>query len=160
MTGLDAEHRPCSNILTKESISLLQLATRDKVFVLDMNALRTALSAGDWAELNSRYFCNPAVTILGYGLSGDLQLIARSLPEHFPRLLDTAQGVLELELLDRRLCSASEGFLLTKPHALDDQRGLNGLVESLFGRPLDKRHQVSYWDRRPLTEAQVWFYWT
>ena len=33
--------------------------------------------------------------------------------------------------------------------------GLAGIVEALFGFHLDKREQVSNWDRRPLREAQI-----
>lgn len=34
-------------------------------------------------------------------------------------------------------------------------RGLSLLVQQVLGKPLDKRQQLSNWDRRPLSEAQL-----
>ncbi len=36
-----------------------------------------------------------------------------------------------------------------------ESKGLGGLVEAIFGLPLDKRDQMSDWDRRPLTKEQM-----
>ncbi len=36
-----------------------------------------------------------------------------------------------------------------------DGKGLSGLAEAVLGLPLDKRDQMSDWDKRPLTKEQV-----
>ncbi len=36
-----------------------------------------------------------------------------------------------------------------------EEKGLSGLCESYLGLPLDKRDQMSDWDKRPLSEDQI-----
>jgi hypothetical protein len=157
LTGLDAEHRPTS-FLSEETVALVQLATMTHVYILDMNQLRKTLTTEDWTLLKEKYFLAPAVTILGFGIRGDLQIIARSLPYVFGDLETSAAAVIDLDFLDRRLMSSSEGLMMRKPHLIESGRaGLSGLTESVFGKPLDKKDQMSDWDKRPLTENQVGF---
>ena len=153
LTGLDAEHRPCS-LLSHEKVSLVQVATDSLVFIFDMLRLAELLSVHDWREWNQKYFSNRMCTILGYGIKGDLLTISRSLSEPFADLAKTATSVVDLALLDRRLSSISAVRPLKKPFPTTGS-GLSGLVESLFQKPLNKMDQMSDWDKRPLTENQV-----
>ena len=153
ISGLDAEHRPCS-LMSHEKVALVQVATPSSVYIFDMIVLGEVLSADDWREMNRKYFSNEMCTILGFGIKGDLSTIARSLREHFVDLPKTATSVVDLELLNRRLSGASMARPLEKPFR-PTASGLSGLVESLFQHPLDKKDQMSDWDKRPLTENQV-----
>ena len=153
ITGLDAEHRPCS-LMSHEKVSLLQVATKSSVYIFDMVCLAEVLSVDDWLEMNQKYFLNKRCTILGYGVRGDLSTISRSLREPFADLPKTATCVVDLALLDRRLSSISVANPLKKPFPTTAS-GLSGLVESLFQNPLNKMDQMSDWDKRPLTENQV-----
>ena len=63
-----------------------------------------------------------------------------------------SQSVLDLDILERQLTRASMQ-ILNKPFHTDG-KGLSGLVQSIFGLPLDKRDQLSDWDKRPLTNDQ------
>ena len=60
--------------------------------------------------------------------------------------------MLELDILDKQLTGTSFQ-ILTKPFSVDG-KGLSSLVKSLFGLPLDKRDQMSDWNKRPLTRDQ------
>lgn len=50
--------------------------------------------------------------------------------------------------------SPIEGTFMSRPNPVTT-KGLAGVVEGFFGLPLDKRDQISDWDRRPLTENQI-----
>ena len=153
ITGLDAEHRPCS-LMSHEKVALVQVATSSSVFIFDMIRLGQVLSIDDWREMNQKYFSNKMCTILGYGISGDLSTISRTLREPFADLPKTAAAVVDLALLNSRLSSVSMARPLRKPFPTTTN-GLSGLVESLFQNPLNKMDQMSDWDKRPLTENQV-----
>ena len=155
ITGLDAEHRPCS-LMSHEKVALVQVATKSSVYILDMILLADVLSVDDWQQWNQKYFSNKMCTILGFGIRGDLSTISRSLREPFADLPKTATSVVDLALLDRRLSSISMARPLKKPFPTTAS-GLSGLVESLFQKPLNKMDQMSDWDKRPLTENQVVF---
>lgn len=61
--------------------------------------------------------------------------------------------MLDLDPLHRQLFLASNQVLIATYSS--ENRGLSGFVESLFGLPLDKRDQISHWDKRPLSESQT-----
>lgn len=47
------------------------------------------------------------------------------------------------------------GLFTGKKAPREIRTNLSGLIESFFGVPLDKREQISDWERRPLREAQI-----
>ncbi len=47
------------------------------------------------------YFLNPKVTILGYSIRGDLQAMAKTLPDAFHDLESRSDSVLDIEILEK-----------------------------------------------------------
>lgn len=155
LTAVDCEYRLSSlDTNTKESVALVQIATPDKVFILDMIVLIDLLSEKQLKDLVQQYFLGELCLILGYGLRNDYRVLANTHPA-FQRLVDNERqikNVLDLEMLSNCLTSGYKK-VVDLPYSSSD-RGLAGLVEQTFGLPLDKRDQRSNWDKRPLTETQ------
>ena len=152
-TGLDAEYRPQAQS-SQDRVATLQIATPDKVFIIDVVTLTDALPESAWERLVRDYFANKSVGILGFGLRGDFQVMAKSMPAVFGELEARSESVLDVEMLEKRLTGVSAGGLVDRPFATD-RGGLAGLVEAVLGRPLDKRDQMSDWDKRPLSANQL-----
>ncbi|XP_059078997.1 exonuclease mut-7 homolog isoform X2 [Tigriopus californicus] len=148
VSGYDSETLP----MTSDGVALMQVAFPDQVFLLDANALSGKLSHEDWTGFVQGYFNNPNLLKLGFGLAPDLKNMERFHPA-FANLRQTAKRVLDLDPLHRQLFLASNQVLIAS--YTSDNRGLSGFVESIFGLPLDKRDQISHWDKRPLSESQT-----
>ena len=80
MVGIDIEWPPFGTKLAKASV--LQIATHDKIFLLDIFSLREEKSCSviHSRQLIRLLFGNPHILKLGYGLKEDLQVLSRSLP--------------------------------------------------------------------------------
>ena len=61
--------------------------------------------------------------------------------------------MVDLDLLEKRLTSAASG-IFDRPRDTQE-KGLAGLVDIYLGKPLDKRDQISNWEKRPLSQNQV-----
>ncbi len=133
LTGLDAEHRPTS--LTSEakvavlqvqkftkiiSDSLyimrkktptLQIATPDRAYILDFNLLVVVLSDRDWSRLASAYFLNPLVTVLGFSLGGDFQILSKTVPGALRDLEKRTESALDLDVLERQVVGATHNLM-------------------------------------------------
>ncbi|XP_023348772.1 uncharacterized protein LOC111717508 isoform X3 [Eurytemora carolleeae] len=76
--GLDGEFS--ANVLVK-NLSLLQLATSESAYLLDMKALSEfQLDPQLWGRLLD-IFANPDIKIIGFGIFEDLRLLSRTIPE-------------------------------------------------------------------------------
>lgn len=62
--------------------AILQIATHDQVFLLDVHSLRAneKLSIDKWKKLNKALFENSSILKLGFGIKEDLQILSRSMP--------------------------------------------------------------------------------
>jgi len=135
---MDAEHRPTS-LMSDVRVSIVQVATRKHVFLLDFLALPKVLSGVDWHDLMARFFSAPNITILGYGLKGDLRNIASSV-EALEDLESACQNWLDLEMLEKVVTGATSGIM--QAPFLTEERGLSSLAQAYLGKPMDKRDQV------------------
>ena len=143
--GVDAEY--ATTHLTAR-VSLLQLATAHRVFLLDMEVLPTRLSPHHWQSLREEVFLSPDVALIGYGIRGDLKLLAKSWPALLGGVQTDSRAVISLELLKPRLAAP-----LQLPSV--EEKGLSGMTAAVLGRPLQKGEQISDWSRRPLRPSQV-----
>jgi hypothetical protein len=62
-----------------ESASLLQIATRSDVFLVDMQVLNESKEF-DWSRLTEAFFANADLLKLGFGLGHDLDVVQRAMP--------------------------------------------------------------------------------
>ncbi|KAM9521769.1 exonuclease mut-7 homolog isoform 4-T4 [Guaruba guarouba] len=172
VVGIDMEWRPSFGIVGKPRVSLLQIALKDEVFLLDLpRLLQQAEEDGEKEKLPhfiQMLYSDASITKLGYGMSGDLSNLAAT----WSALKDTdkkAQGVVDLLTVDKRLQKRSvdwkkggqevdvlsleqsdEGRGVKQP-----EKGLSLLVQYVLGKPLDKTEQLSNWEKRPLREEQI-----
>ena len=80
MVGVDIEWPPFGTQHAKATV--LQVATHDKIFLLDIFSLREDKSCSviHSRQLVRLLFGNPHILKLGYGLKEDLHVLSRSLP--------------------------------------------------------------------------------
>uniref|UniRef100_A0A672U8L9 3'-5' exonuclease domain-containing protein n=1 Tax=Strigops habroptila TaxID=2489341 RepID=A0A672U8L9_STRHB len=172
VVGIDMEWRPSFGMVGKPRVSLLQIALKDEVFLLDLpRLLQQAEVDGEKEKLPNfiqMLYSDASITKLGYGMSGDLSNLAAT----WSALKDTdkkAQGVVDLLTVDKQLQKRSvdwkkggqevdvlsleqsyEGRGIKQP-----EKGLSLLVQHVLGKPLDKTEQLSNWEKRPLREEQI-----
>ncbi|XP_074066704.1 exonuclease mut-7 homolog isoform X2 [Macrotis lagotis] len=171
VVGIDMEWRPSFGLVGRPRVSVLQIATKEHVYLLDLlqfSKLGQEEKEKELCHFFWKLFSDPSVIKLGYGMAGDLC----SLSSTYPILRDMekqAQGILDLLQVDKQL---QKNFGLWKKHHTPvdslcpeaspiaknprhSEKGLSLLVQNLLGKPLDKTEQLSNWEKRPLREEQI-----
>lgn len=148
LIGMDAEWMPTMGIGLSR-LSVLQLAVRDRVYILDMLQLSKKMSEEAWAPLYTDVLASWTITKLGYGIADDVKLVAETAVSplaKFENVVDLAQLVTKLR--------EDYSDLLVKPPS-NSGKGLSELTRMVLGLPLNKDEQCSNWENRPLREAQL-----
>ena len=133
--GVDAEFVPPLPY-QDQKISLLQVATLSNVFLLDLEVLPNILTAQDFSDLSAVMFQNRNLVKVGFGLDGDIRLLAHTVP-CLKSLPERSRAVLSLDTVRLELTKLLE--------MEQGGKGLSGFCEAAFGRPLNKLDQVSDW---------------
>ena len=146
VVGLDAEWRP----QTGSPVALLQLATRDRAFLVDALAMASEDAADeDVAALDallSDVVSDATILKIGFGFAHDLARLRRS----YPRLAATRDAT------PTRVVDARAVAIVAFPEKRKlAKSGLAVVVASVLGAYVDKTEQCSDWQRRPLTRAQL-----
>ncbi|XP_018494737.1 exonuclease mut-7 homolog [Galendromus occidentalis] len=150
--GVDAEWKPAMGLLQKTRLSLIQMATRQKVYLFDVLKLSETISPEDWASFYERVFDNPTGCILGFGIAEDI------------RKLEALSGTSLYMTYFKDLMIVRDALFTHRPDLMEsvvDQKilknhnGLSRLTCRLLGYPLDKSEQCSDWENRPLRPSQV-----
>ena len=136
----------------RPGVAVLQLAVRDHVFVVDVNAL-VGLSGVDWWFLG-RLFTDAEKIKLGFGIAADMAMLARTIPKLAPHLERRAH-VIDLESVFANLDRLTKDSPSKEPKSADLPGGLAGAVSRYLHHALDKSVQMSNWDRRPLRQKQL-----
>jgi hypothetical protein len=91
VAGVDAEWRPTLHKYEQTTLSIIQIATRDVVYIFDMLAL-----AGDAKidELLTEFFQNEDIKKCGIGLKNDVKVFQKSLPKSTKFCNDT-RGIVD-----------------------------------------------------------------
>lgn len=130
--GMDSEWKPGSR---NEPASILQLATEEQCFILDMKQLGTSQIL---QEQLKAFFSNPAILKLGFSFQDDFKAIQTALQSP----LEPISNLLDLQLA---MSNSGDKKLVSLKH----------MTTTLLGKPLNKTMQVSNWLRRPLTRPQI-----
>ncbi|XP_053329863.1 exonuclease mut-7 homolog [Spea bombifrons] len=172
VVGVDMEWRPLFGGLGRPNVSLVQVAVKEAVFLLDLlpeNLTDTEEmkdKKGQLAGFIRDLFLSPTVTKLGYDMLGDLQSLD-STDNAFQGLEKERRQVVDLFAIHKQLLrthrrsrepsgpvdvfDGSSGDSISK----QAEKGLSLLVKDVLGKPLDKTEQISNWDKRPLREDQI-----
>ena len=138
--AIDAEWEPFSSSEPPTKVSLLQLATADQIFLVDMLAVATT----DSEELQAFWhvLCTE-ILVVGFGISGDLTRICQS----YPQLSRCFHRSVELQKVINALIASN---------VLDESvgRGLGGACQALLHKDVSKAEQTSHWGNRPLSASQ------
>jgi len=149
--GFDTEWRPASLYdgcpalpAAGSGPSLLQLATRSEVFVVDLLAIGADhAAAARFRRALDRALCAEGVQVLGFACKGDLAQLERS-----GWLAGRSRGEIAPRDLQSEASAAGYGVSRRQP-------GLKSLVAQLLGSALDKSLTLSDWAARPLSDAQI-----
>ncbi|GFT20528.1 exonuclease mut-7 homolog [Nephila pilipes] len=150
--GMDTEWKPHFG-LSADRLALIQIATHDKVYILDMVSLNDCLTSKLWDELMENVFGNPKIIKLGCGIMGDVQMIVginqgtKGKKIRFTHMLDMAIFYEKLEDI------YPDEF--KKEPGKENRKGLSKLCEIILGQPLNKEERLCDWEKRPLSESQI-----
>ncbi|KFZ57778.1 putative exonuclease mut-7, partial [Antrostomus carolinensis] len=156
VVGIDMEWRPSFGMVGKPRVSLLQLALKDEVFLLDLPQLleQAETEKEKLPHFIQMLYSDAAITKLGYGMSGDINSLAAT----WSALKDVdkqAQGVVDLLKVDKQVDVLSPEQSCEDRGFKQPEKGLSLLVQHVLGKPLDKTEQLSNWEKRPLREEQI-----
>jgi len=151
--GFDTEWRPTYQKGKQAQLALIQLATHDSIFLLDVLALRCCLSASDWLSLGSQVFMNADVIKVGFECANDFSCLVE--------LGILEEGCVPLNLIDMKVEQLLVRHVLQRDY-LDTgdkslKKGLSRLSKVCTGKVLDKARSVtmSNWEQRPLSSRQL-----
>lgn len=147
LVGFDAEWQQTE---AGEAVpSLLQLATVDAAFLVDLMALG---SSDVLAAALEAVFCQPHIVKVGFDGFADLTKVSRGFPKLAAACGPGAAGVVDVQGLEVERRVREEGLPKKKAK---EKLSLSSLAEAHLGRALDKSLQLCGWSRRPLSHAQV-----
>ncbi|KAG9472564.1 hypothetical protein GDO78_018843 [Eleutherodactylus coqui] len=169
IVGVDMEWRPSFGGLGKPNVSLIQLAVKEEVFLLDIlqgNFLQSSDPGGrsELVTFIKDLFASSGIKKLGYGMVGDFQGLdatdARFRGLELRSVVDLCEVHKQIQRNLNRPRAPSAPVEVLADASGDDciqqpEKGLSLLVKDVLGKPLDKTDQLSNWDRRPLREDQV-----
>ncbi|XP_006813243.1 exonuclease mut-7 homolog [Saccoglossus kowalevskii] len=162
--GIDSEWRPAFGpICEPVKVSLLQLASIDAVFILDMMTLSQCVDVDILKDFMLKLFTTHDILKLGYGIDGDIKMLFKSYP--LMRNAADLQRIVDLSVLTRNIQKESPELLQNSSTTEDasgegsgkkgKEKGLSELVQRCLGKPLNKMERLSDWERRPLRQAQL-----
>lgn len=127
LLGFDTETRPSFKKGKSYGVSLLQLSTTEKAYLLRINKIGIP-------EEIVRILSSPEVTKVGVALHDDIASLRKIRPFEPAGFIDLQQYV--------------------KAYGIDDN-GLKKLVANILGFKISKRQQTSNWEADILSEAQI-----
>lgn len=141
--GLDCEQQINSDL------SIIQLATNEKVFIIDAMTMREKF---DWKKLAENLFNTCSVTKLGCGILGDVRTIEKFLAIK----IDHSATYIDLGKLSEKLMAVKEfKFPFQKQKQNEYRPGLSKLTKLCLGKDLNKSFAISNWTMRPLRAEQL-----
>uniref|UniRef100_A0A3P9KSJ1 Exonuclease 3'-5' domain containing 3 n=1 Tax=Oryzias latipes TaxID=8090 RepID=A0A3P9KSJ1_ORYLA len=157
VVGVDMEWQPTFGCTSAQQVALIQLAVQDQVFLLDLCAREFCQHPGTVRFIRT-FFSDPDILKLGYGMSGDLKSL-RATWHLLSEALKT-EGMLDLSTVHQKIQKSNLSWIQSSPKEVlvgenGAEKGLSLLVQQVLGRPLDKREQMSNWERRPLRISQI-----
>jgi hypothetical protein len=152
MISFDTEWKP--TILSCSEVSLIQLAKRDRVYLLDVITLMNKkMSERDWNLLGKCVFNNEEILKLGFAHATDISMLVKFQLFGIQHNQHSSHSYLDLQGLWQKVTN----FPDFKFPFSDDlpSYSLANLVKLCLGKKLDKSNQFSNWQQRPLRAEQI-----
>jgi hypothetical protein len=148
-TMMDKKNRP----------STLQIATRDKVFIIETKSLVDTLDDELILKFGELVLFSDTLVKLGYGFAQDGKKLANSFPAFKYRFVNFVEDVINMDEIAEE-CRKINPKIFDTPHVAmaskgPKPKGLSKLTMTCLGKPLDKRECMSNWDNKPLRQAQL-----
>eukprot|EP00057_Strongylocentrotus_purpuratus_P016170 XP_011670644.1 PREDICTED: exonuclease mut-7 homolog [Strongylocentrotus purpuratus] len=147
VVGIDMEWKPPFNRTQKVKVAVCQIATHEKVYLLDMRALWVPETKDIVKTFFQRLLQSEDILKLGFGISGDYKMLSQSFLE-VQEALKGEKRTVDINGLSKRILQ-----MISAP--VNSSFGLTDLVHFCFGKNLDKRDRMSDWEKRPLSQAQM-----
>lgn len=149
--AFDSEWKP--NILSCSDVSLIQLAKRDRIYLVDvLTLMQHNTSNRDWSLLGRHIFNNQEILKLGFAHSTDISMLVKF--QAFGIQNNPNLSYLDLQSLWQKLITSFRDFKFPYDEDVSSQ-SLSNLVKICLGKKLDKSNQFSNWQQRPLRTEQV-----
>ena len=149
--GIDCEWKPSFCFTESETLSLIQIAVQDKVFLFDMIYFLPVLSADQWEKFGS-VFSDKRTTKVVYGFASDVKQLGALNKTINKHLKSWKENCVDLNDVKAALL---EHYPACFSYKTVEYKGLSELVYLCFGKPLDKLEQCSFWSVRPLMPSQI-----
>ncbi|CRL04117.1 CLUMA_CG017229, isoform A [Clunio marinus] len=153
MIAFDTEWKP--TILSCNNVSLIQLAHRDLIYLVDVITLtQEKMCDEDWGLLGKWIFNNDEILKLGFAHSTDISMLMKFQPLGIQSSQQSSHSYLDLQGLWQKVSNFPD---FKFPFHDDDlpSHSLSNLVKLCFGKKLDKSNQFSNWQQRPLRDEQI-----
>lgn len=152
MIAFDTEWKP--TILSCNDVSLIQLAKRDVVFLVDVISLiKARMTDEDWNLLGKWIFNNDEILKLGFAHATDIIMLMKFQPLGIQSSLQSSHSYLDLQSMWQKVANFPD---FRFPFHQDlPSHSLSNLVKLCFGKKLDKSNQFSNWQQRPLRREQI-----
>lgn len=153
MIAFDTEWKPTTSV-SYNDVSLIQLAKRDVIYLVDViSLLQAKMSDEDWSLLGKWIFSNDEILKLGFAHSTDILMLMKFQPLGIQSSTLSSPSYLDLQKL-RKKVSHFPDFKF--PFHIDlPSHSLSNLVKLCLGKKLDKSNQFSNWQQRPLRSEQI-----
>ncbi|KAF8795945.1 Exonuclease mut-7 like protein [Argiope bruennichi] len=152
IVGIDTEWKPHFG-LSAERLALMQIAVRDKVYILDMVYLRDCLAPEHWDGFMKNLFGNSNIIKLGCGIMNDVQMIIEDSKGTKGKKIGFTH-ILDMSVFYNKL----QDIYPDEIHEETREKkniGLSKLCELILGLPLNKEERLCDWEKRPLAESQL-----
>ncbi|XP_063746410.1 exonuclease mut-7 homolog isoform X2 [Eleginops maclovinus] len=158
VVGVDMEWQPTFGCNSIQKVALIQLATLDQVFLLDL-CVAGFCQHPDTVSFIRSLFSERSIIKLGYGMSGDIKCLLATWQQLLVEPLEM-EGVLDLLKIHPKIQRQKINRIQNGPKEVlvgegSAEKGLSLLVQQVLKKPLDKTEQMSNWEKRPLRISQI-----
>lgn len=152
--SFDTEWKP--TILLSSDVSLIQLAKRDRIYLLDVITLmQQGLSDVDWNLIGKCIFNNEEILKLGFAHSTDISMLVKFQAFGIQNNPNVSHSYLDLQGLWQKVVVNFPEFKFPHHDGEQTSQSLSNLVKLCLGKKLDKSNQFSNWQQRPLRKEQL-----